>query len=143
MIVLKQSEQGRHLRVIGCLNWRSTWSQAVGYIYDGTRVNQLKISGPLPAIETLFPFQTGVGSRLLSFIGRRYGLDDRIEYMSLSCCRKPCIRIRRPRYKLILGLWWLFTNIQLTTKLFVPPLFLYNFINNSNIIAFTCLFFTG
>ena len=39
VIVLTQSKEGRHLRVIGCLYWMSRRLHAWGYVYDGTGRN--------------------------------------------------------------------------------------------------------
>ena len=50
MIVLTQSEEGRHLRVTGCLYWMSRLLHAGSYVYDGTRVNQLMLPGPVPEV---------------------------------------------------------------------------------------------
>ena len=47
VIVLTQSEEGRCLRVIGCLYCMSRWSCAGSFDYDGTGVNQLRLLGAL------------------------------------------------------------------------------------------------
>ena len=87
VIVLTQSDEGRDLRVINCLFSMSSRSQACGYVYDGTGVNQFRQSGPVPQIGALLPALTRVESGVLSLIGRRCGWDERGEYMSLSCCK--------------------------------------------------------
>ena len=51
VIVLTQYEEGRSLRVVGCLYWMSRRLCTESYVYDGTRVNQLKLPGPVPGIE--------------------------------------------------------------------------------------------
>ena len=99
VIVLTQSDEGRHLRVIGCLFCMSCRPQAGGYVYDVTGVNQLRLSVPVPESGASLPVLTRVGSRVLSLIGRRCGWDERSECLILSCCRPPSIRGRGPRYK--------------------------------------------
>ena len=63
VIVLTQSEEGRDLRVIVCLFCMSCRSHAGGDVYDGTVVNQLRLSGPVPEIGVLLPalIRVGVG----------------------------------------------------------------------------------
>ena len=58
VIVLTQSEEGRNLRVIKCLYCMSRRSHAGGYFYEGTGVNQLRLSGPVPEIWILLPAMT-------------------------------------------------------------------------------------
>ena len=61
VIVLTQSDEGRDLSVIDCLFCMSCRSHAGGYVYDGTGVNQLRLSGPVPEIGALLPALTRVG----------------------------------------------------------------------------------
>ena len=84
VFVLTQSEEGRHLRVIGCLYWMSRRLHAGGYIYDGTGVNQVKLSSPAPNVVAWLPALTQVSNGVLSFIGRRRGWDEKSECMNLS-----------------------------------------------------------
>ena len=63
VIVLIQSEEGRRLRLVGCLYWMSRLPHAGSYAYDGTGVNQLRLPGPAPDIRAWFqPWsECGVG----------------------------------------------------------------------------------
>ena len=60
-IVLTQSDEGKNSRVIDRLFCMSCRSLAGGYVYDGTGVNQLRLSGPVPEIGALLPALTRVG----------------------------------------------------------------------------------
>ena len=95
VMVLTKSDEGRDLSVIDSLFCLSCRSRAGGYVYDGTGVNQLRRSGPVPEIGVLLPSLSRVGSGVLSLIGRRSGWDERSECMSLSCCRPPSIMEKR------------------------------------------------
>ena len=71
VIVLTQSDEGRDLGAIDCLFCMSCRSRTGWYVYDGTGVNLLRLSGPVPEIGALLPALARVGSGVLSLIGRR------------------------------------------------------------------------
>ena len=73
VIVMTQFEEGSHLCVIGCLYWMRRRLHAEGYVYDGTVVKQLRLSGPVHEIVALLHDLTRVGSGVLSLIGRTCG----------------------------------------------------------------------
>ena len=99
LIVLTQSEEGRRLRVVGCLYWMRKQPLAGCYVYDGTGVNRLRLLGPVPDIMAQLHALTRMGVRVLSLIEQRCGWDERSECMSLSWCRPPSIRDRKTTYK--------------------------------------------
>ena len=45
--VQRYFDEGGLMRVVGCLYWMSRRPRLVGYVYDGTRVNQLRLLGPV------------------------------------------------------------------------------------------------
>ena len=83
VIVLTQSEEDIHLRVVGCLYWMSRLPCIGYYVYNGAGVNQLRLLGLVPEIGALLPALTRVGSGVLSLIGRRCGWDERSESVLL------------------------------------------------------------
>ena len=58
VIVLTQSEGGRHLRVVGCLYWMSTQPRAGGCVYDCMGVNQIRLPGSVSDTGALLPALT-------------------------------------------------------------------------------------
>ena len=85
--------------MIDCLVSMRSRSHGGGYVFDGTGVNQLRLSVSVPEIEALLPALTRVGSGVLSLIGRRCGWDERSECMSLCGCRPPSITEEKTKYK--------------------------------------------
>ena len=94
MVVLTQSDEGRLLRVVGCLYCMMKRQRAGSYVYDCPGVKQLRLPSHESDIGALLLALTRVGSRVLSLKGRRCDWNDSNECMSLLLLFCPCCSSR-------------------------------------------------